>query len=220
MLALVHDVAETIVGDVTPLDTAVSHEEKEKREAEAMTRIRTLVSPWSRDGGRELYDAWREYEDGKTEEAKLVKDMDKVELMLQTAEIENVGEWGFGGGGDDGGSSSSESKNSSRKPSLSDFYTLALTRLKTKTGRDWADEVMRRRPEGKGEGGGGGGGGGGSGEKKSKSGGGWTEASERLSKALEGTAPMVLPDLGRVSLADLTRSSSPSSRRPHNLRAP
>jgi hypothetical protein len=45
VLALVHDVAETVVGDITPLD-GISHEVKEEREGEAMERIRAILSPW------------------------------------------------------------------------------------------------------------------------------------------------------------------------------
>lgn len=85
---------------------------------------------------------------------------------------------------------------------LTDFYTLALTRLKTRTGRKWAQEVLRRRPEGARVG---------WEEKPEVEGerGGWAEAIRRLARALKGSAPMVVPDLNRVNLTHLTRRNAP-----------
>jgi hypothetical protein len=144
------------------------------------------ATPWSAGGGEALYLAWLEYEEGVTEEAKLVKDMDKVELMLQAAEIENDenegDDDGGGGGGGGGGGRGESGGNRGNTPDLTDFYTLALTRLKTETGRRWAAEVMRRRPTA-----------------------GWAVATDRLAKALQGTAPMVVPDLARFNLTQLSQ---------------
>lgn len=47
MIALVHDLAESIVGDITPL-CGVSREEKHRREIEAMQEITNLISPHGR----------------------------------------------------------------------------------------------------------------------------------------------------------------------------
>lgn len=85
-LCLAHDLAESIVGDLTPRD-AVPKREKFRREEAAMRRIRDdvlLAAP----GGRELYDLWKEYEDGVSEEARLVKQIDKLEMVVQAAEYE------------------------------------------------------------------------------------------------------------------------------------
>lgn len=166
VLALMHDVSETIVGDITPLD-GITHEVKEAREADAMRRLQALLAPWSPAAAAEVIGAWREYEDGATAEAKLVKDIDKVELMLQAAEYENA----------DRVSSSNETVGSvgGGRLSLSSFYDLAMTRLKTSLGHAWAEEVLLRRGGAEG----------------------WETAARRLDTALEGAAPMVVPDLAR-----------------------
>lgn len=44
ILALVHDLAESIVGDITPY-CGVSKEEKRKREMDAMQEIAKLIAP-------------------------------------------------------------------------------------------------------------------------------------------------------------------------------
>uniref|UniRef100_A0A8C1I981 5'-deoxynucleotidase HDDC2 n=1 Tax=Cyprinus carpio TaxID=7962 RepID=A0A8C1I981_CYPCA len=57
-LALVHDLAECIVGDIAPADN-VSKAEKHRREREAMVDITSLLD----DGlQKEIYSLWEEYE--------------------------------------------------------------------------------------------------------------------------------------------------------------
>ena len=90
-MALVHDMAESIVGDITPVD-GISKMEKNRREAET---IDFLCGP---DGllagyegglsGQEIRKLWLEYEDNKTIEARFVHDIDKIELVLQMVEYE------------------------------------------------------------------------------------------------------------------------------------
>ena len=69
-LALVHDLAEAIVGDITPHDP-VSKEEKAKMESDAIAKIREMLGDAL--GGAEVEALWHEYEDGQTDEAKLLK---------------------------------------------------------------------------------------------------------------------------------------------------
>jgi putative hydrolase of HD superfamily len=56
-------------------------------EEEAMQHIKTLVS---QEVGAELYQLWREYEEGKTPEAKIVKDLDKFDMIFQAYEYEKA----------------------------------------------------------------------------------------------------------------------------------
>lgn len=89
-LALVHDLAEAIVGDITPLD-GVSKEDKERMEAEAMDRIRQQffqATPGASDMGDQLVSLWSEYEKGQTKEAQFVKQLDKLEMLIQADEYE------------------------------------------------------------------------------------------------------------------------------------
>jgi len=70
-MCLVHDIAEIVVGDLTPHDD-IRGEEKRRLEREAMMKI---APQWVG-----LFD---EYEQGKTEEAQFVKTMDKLDMGLQ-----------------------------------------------------------------------------------------------------------------------------------------
>lgn len=85
-LALVHDMAESLVGDITPLDNIPKHE-KEERELLAMQAIRDEygLSPAQ---GDEFMALFMEYEAKQTAESRFVKDVDKYELVLQTIEYE------------------------------------------------------------------------------------------------------------------------------------
>lgn len=94
-LALVHDLAEALVGDITPHD-GVSGEEKERRERAAMATIRDEVlgggaqgsDPAGQAVGAQLVALWEEYEAGETPAAALVKDVDKYEMVVQAYEYE------------------------------------------------------------------------------------------------------------------------------------
>ncbi|GIY63258.1 5'-deoxynucleotidase HDDC2 [Caerostris extrusa] len=83
-MALVHDISECIVGDLTPF-CGVSKEEKHKKEMEAMKRLCSLVGE---KVGQEFLDLFKEYEEQQTDEAKTVKDLDKFDMILQAFEYE------------------------------------------------------------------------------------------------------------------------------------
>ncbi|XP_036438015.1 HD domain-containing protein 2 [Colossoma macropomum] len=85
-LALVHDLAECIVGDIAPADN-VSKAEKHRREKEAMVRITGLLSEELR---KEFYQLWEEYETQSSSEARLVKELDQLEMILQAHEYEEL----------------------------------------------------------------------------------------------------------------------------------
>ena len=88
-MALVHDMAESLVGDITPVD-GVTKDEKSRRETETMDYIcNSLLG--SVDGGAQakgIREVWQEYEDNQTPEAHFVHDVDKMELLLQMIEYE------------------------------------------------------------------------------------------------------------------------------------
>ncbi|XP_045131619.1 5'-deoxynucleotidase HDDC2-like isoform X1 [Portunus trituberculatus] len=83
-MSLVHDMAESTVGDLTP-HCGVSDEDKHQREVAAMESFRSLLG---QKAGTEMYDLFMEYEEQKTKEAKLVKDLDKFDMILQAFEYE------------------------------------------------------------------------------------------------------------------------------------
>lgn len=89
-MALIHDMAESLVGDITPRDK-VTKTEKARREAEVMEYIsKTLLGgvPGGMLTGQEILDVFNEYEENKTLEARFVHDIDKMELLLQMVEYE------------------------------------------------------------------------------------------------------------------------------------
>ncbi|KAJ8009006.1 hypothetical protein DPEC_G00084320 [Dallia pectoralis] len=85
-LALVHDMAECIVGDIAPSDN-VSKEEKHRREEAPMQYLTGLLQGGLR---KEIYDLWEEYENQTSAEAKLVKELDLLEMILQAHEYEEL----------------------------------------------------------------------------------------------------------------------------------
>merc|ERR1712238_611689 len=77
-------------------------EEKHKHELQAIIEMtQKLTLPQTVNGslsssstsnvGNEILELWKEYEEGATPKAKLVKDMDKLEMILQALEYENDG---------------------------------------------------------------------------------------------------------------------------------
>ena len=88
MMALVHDLAEAKVGDLTPHD-GVPKDEKTQRERDAMEYFTRDLLQGMR-AGDDIHALWHEYEERKTPEARLVKDLDCFELCLQTYEYEQL----------------------------------------------------------------------------------------------------------------------------------
>lgn len=78
-MALVHDFAEALSGDITPHDN-ISDKEKHKKEKSAMKELLKDVDD------KEIFNIWIEYEERKTPEAKFVYDLDKIEMVLQAYE--------------------------------------------------------------------------------------------------------------------------------------
>lgn len=85
-LALVHDLAESLTGDIDAIKIAegtFSKEEKEKLEIEAISDLKDTLP---KTIGKEISNLWHEYNDCKTKEAKFIKALDKIETLTQLAE--------------------------------------------------------------------------------------------------------------------------------------
>lgn len=87
-LSIVHDIAELITGD-TPY---FIHEQqphlaadKAANELKALEQIKTTLP---KELGEEIYSLWKEYEDGISYEAKMVKALDKIEAQIQHNEMD------------------------------------------------------------------------------------------------------------------------------------
>ena len=123
-MCLVHDMAEAIVGDITPVD-GVPKPEKSRREAETMDYISNELLGGVHGGlaGREIRALWQEYEDSKTLDSHFVHDIDKVELLTQMIEYE---------------------KRADRRLDLGEFAYVA-TRVQLPEIKAWADDLLRER---------------------------------------------------------------------------
>ncbi len=87
-IALLHEIGEIDAGDITPHD-GIDPEEKRRREAASVRRV---LSPLA--GGDGLIALWKEFEEGASPEARLVRQMDKLEMALQAGiyRLEGEGE--------------------------------------------------------------------------------------------------------------------------------
>jgi putative hydrolases of HD superfamily len=106
-LALVHDIPEAITGDITPFDQQLSDSDvdrealffqlpdyspqadREKTEAERQA-MHDLTAELPEDLASMLVEAWEEYEAGETPEAKLVRQLDKLETWMQALEYQHL----------------------------------------------------------------------------------------------------------------------------------
>ena len=119
-MALVHDIAESIVGDITP-HCGISKEEKNKLEVEAMQKLKETLGDVA---GETIETLWLEYENGSSREARVVKELDKLEMLLQASEYENE----------------------YKDVDLTEFYSSCDGSFKTESGKRWVEEILRRRP--------------------------------------------------------------------------
>ncbi|KAH7031372.1 HD domain-containing protein [Microdochium trichocladiopsis] len=126
-MCLVHDMAEALVGDITPVD-GVPKPEKNRREAETMDYICTGLLGKLHGGlaGAEIRAIWQEYEDSKTIDSHFVHDLDKMELLCQMVEYEKRG-------GD-------------RSLDLGEFAYVA-TKMALPETREWAQEILKERDD-------------------------------------------------------------------------
>lgn len=125
-MALIHDMAEGLVGDLTPVD-GVPKKEKNRREAQTMDWISGSLLGKVHGGvvGKELKGIWQEYEDDKTIEAHFVHDVDKIELILQMVEYERANDCNL---------------------DLSEF-TWVAAKIKLPEVRTWAEEILDERKQ-------------------------------------------------------------------------
>jgi 5'-deoxynucleotidase YfbR-like HD superfamily hydrolase len=84
-LALIHDLPEIIIGDLTPSQKTPDNKEKEK------TAIGEILSLLPTNLRKKYFNVWKEYQEGDTKEAKAVLQLEKIEMALQAKEYEKLG---------------------------------------------------------------------------------------------------------------------------------
>lgn len=80
-MAVVHDLAEALSGDITPSD-GISLKEKHEIEKKSMEQLTGKIED------TEIMKLWEEYEKMETPEAKFVYELDKLEMLIQAYEYE------------------------------------------------------------------------------------------------------------------------------------
>lgn len=118
-LAVVHDLAECIAGDITPT-CGVSDSDKHDMEANAMDSISAMLGDCN--AAHTIRALWEEYEAGETEEAKLVKDFDKIEMIVQAYEYETE-----------------------QNVPLQEFFDSTYGKWRTPLGKEWAEALYKER---------------------------------------------------------------------------
>ncbi|WRT65169.1 uncharacterized protein IL334_002112 [Kwoniella shivajii] len=126
MMALVHDLAEAHVGDITPVEGVPVHV-KHQLEEQAMDSFlnEMLGGEGNKDARRRFRSLWDEYETRETPESKLVKDLDRLELALQAVEYER----------------------SQDIRTLSPFFLGSIPNLEHPIVQKWAETLMEERKQ-------------------------------------------------------------------------
>ncbi|MCK4327017.1 MAG: HD domain-containing protein [Candidatus Diapherotrites archaeon] len=118
-MALVHDLPEVITGDVAvranEKDQEIPSAEKAEQEKAAAKK---LFEPQP-----EMYSLWLEYFENKTPGARLVHDLDKVEMLLQALEY---------------------TRDKRTSEDLEEFFESTEPRMQTDKGRELWSEIRRR----------------------------------------------------------------------------
>lgn len=85
-MSLLHDLAETITGDLTPSDATKS--EKRKMENAAMKKI---LQHLDKNMKAQYWKIWQEYQKNTTKESQMVHQVDKLEMALQAKVYQKSG---------------------------------------------------------------------------------------------------------------------------------
>ncbi|KAF1363472.1 cytidylate kinase [Lizonia empirigonia] len=81
-MALIHDMGEALIGDITPSD-GVTKEQKFEQEEMALKFLACTVRTWNPDFADLILGLWYEYEKGESDAAMLVRQVDKLECIQQ-----------------------------------------------------------------------------------------------------------------------------------------
>jgi len=81
-MTIIHDIVEIEAKDIPVLEQINDNTLSFKKEKDEKTAIQNIKNRLGNDG-QEIFDIWNEFEDAKTNEAKLIKVLDKLEGQLQ-----------------------------------------------------------------------------------------------------------------------------------------
>ena len=81
---MLHDLAEVMAGDITPHD-GISREEKRKMEEEGLRKLLGDIP-----NANSYIELWLEYEVQDSKEAKILREIDKLEMAISAAEYQKM----------------------------------------------------------------------------------------------------------------------------------
>jgi 5'-deoxynucleotidase YfbR-like HD superfamily hydrolase len=81
-MSLLHDLAEIITGDITPYDTEDIQDKRNKERAAIVKLLAEIPN------GQEYISLWNEYDKQLSSEAKLIRNIDKLEMSIQALEYQ------------------------------------------------------------------------------------------------------------------------------------
>jgi len=83
-MSVLHDIAEAITGDIAPADN-VTTEEKQRREREAIAALTANLGGFSGAGSAAVNALVHDYEARESADAIAVKDLDRLEMIVQVS---------------------------------------------------------------------------------------------------------------------------------------
>jgi 5'-deoxynucleotidase YfbR-like HD superfamily hydrolase len=83
-MAVLHDLAEVMAGDITP-HNGISREEKRKMEEEGLRKLLGDIP-----NANSYIKLWLEYEARKSKEAKILREIDKLEMAISAVEYQKM----------------------------------------------------------------------------------------------------------------------------------
>jgi putative hydrolase of HD superfamily len=84
-MALIHDLPEAVIGDLMPSQKTAETKENEE------TAINDMLGLLPKKQKENYLAVWNEYQEGKTREAKAVRQLEKIEMAIQAKEYEKLG---------------------------------------------------------------------------------------------------------------------------------
>lgn len=125
-MTLIHDMAETITGDYTPYDK-IDPEKKKEQEIEA---IKYLSSYLPENQGKIINNLFDEYEERQSNESKVTKEIDRLDLIIQAFSYEK-----------------SQFKNTGKVPDFEEFFdfNFVLSKIRDEQLKQIVASVMKQR---------------------------------------------------------------------------
>lgn len=136
-IALVHDLAEAETGDIATRAQDVKKNKSEDEKNELEHHFFQELAETLEDS--HIQELWKEYEQKETDEAKFVKDMDKIELCIQALKYEI----------DQRYDPEEDNENFQEYDNLDEFFATTKPRLTTSIGKQLFQKIRQRYEEAK-----------------------------------------------------------------------